>query len=226
VSDQEEKVSTADDLLAWGQRREPVEAFSTRYLGARVPLGRNFPCPLPDHTRHASFYRDPQAGIWKLRCWCAEDAFLTIAEVRASIAYGYPKALTGPRKSDRRSSDPEATSGNIEAAVWYLRAWHDAGLIAPLELRLPAAPNNNNAVVASVRDGFSLLVGLRWLCYPDQPVAYTRTFASAWCDGSITPMQAYHAISALADNGVIREADSGYRAGPWTGKLWLPGAAR
>jgi hypothetical protein len=77
--------------------------------------------------------------------------------------------------------------------------------------------------VASVRHGFSLLVGLRWLAYPGQAVAFTRTFAPAWCEGTFTPMQAYHAIAALRQTGVIRDDGGEFRAGKWTGKLWLPG---
>jgi hypothetical protein len=134
---------SAEDLSAWGRLRQPVEAFA-RYLGASVPLGRNFPCPLPNHSRHASFYEDPKTGVWKLRCWCSDDPlFLTVAEVRASIAYGHVKLLTSQRKSRRRPDDSDTASGNTEAAVWYLRAWHDAGLIAPLPIDLRATPIAN-----------------------------------------------------------------------------------
>lgn len=141
------------------------------------------------------------------------ETLLAVRDVRA------------PEIEHRESEDPDASAGNMEAAVWYLRAWHDAEQIAPLDVGLPVAQIDNK-IAASVRDGFARLVGLRWLSYPGQPLAFTRTFAPAWCEGSFTEGQAAHAIRALADVGVIRDSGERFAAGGWTGTLWLPGDAR
>lgn len=188
------------DRLATQRHAAEVAA---EVLGAGgVPLGRNFPCPIPGHSREASLYLDPRTGVWKMRCWCSAR-FLTLAEARAAKAYGDIQRIS-----------------NIEASVWYRRLWADGALISPQSILLVAVADQSPSVRA-VRDGFALLVGLRWLSNPGQPVTFSRSFAAAWCDGELSLMQAYGAICVLDEAGVIEWAD----ADAWmrrTPKLWLP----
>ena len=198
-------------LEDWGRSRLAADAFS-RSIGAGVALGLTFKCPVPGHPGHAAFFEDKRTGLWKLHCFCGSPEthrYLTIAEVRASIGYGKLTLF------DRRNQD--ARSG--QAPVWYRRVWHEAGLLEPVAVALPEV--ELSSVQAKVRDGFALLVGLRWCTTPGGRVMFERTFAAAWC-GDMSPGQARHAIGALIERGVIvvaGELDVGKRS---RAKLYLP----
>jgi hypothetical protein len=212
------------ELKTWGKLRPAVEAFSARCLGASVPLGQSFPCRLPNHSGRASFYADPLTGTWKYGCWCrGQVQHLTVAEVCLSLACGRVTMLTSGAKSERNGDHTQPPAGNTQAATWYLRAWYEAGLIEPLDIELPAAPPGSCEVVATVRDGFRLLVGLRWLRYPGQPVAYGRNFIPAWCGADLHPMAAYRALAELEAAGVVKWARHYPVPGKRPGSLWLPG---
>jgi hypothetical protein len=171
--------------------------------GVKSQLGRNFGCVLPGHADHASMYHDPQSGVWKLRCWC-RDEWWTLAEARAARGYGKPRSLK-----------------NAEAAVWYRRLWHDAGLIVPRPLGLPPSPRAMTPSGLRVLQGFELLVGLRWLTHEGQAVTYTRDFAAAWCGVSAGTAQA--AISLAVATGVIVVVDT-CKIGAHPARLFLPGS--
>jgi len=194
--------TAVESLNGLGRQRQAVQSAAEQ-LGARgIPLGQSFACPLVNHHGEASFYLDRLTGVWKMHCWCTK-VFLTLGETRAAIAYGVTRRIS-----------------NIEAAIWYLRLWAEARVVVPKEITLAPAPNGP-AYLQAVRTGFALLVGLRWLSYPGQPVTFTREFAVAWCDAGITAMQGYGAICALEDAAVIvcTNADVLSRRTP---KLWLP----
>ena len=149
-------------------------------------------------------FQDTYIGIFKYACLCDRDnpTYWTLAELRAANAE--------KRTEQRRLS-------NLLAAVWYLRLWHEAGLIEPLHIDLPAMAGGAVAAdVLAVHDGFALLLGLRWLLYPGQPVAYGRTFAGPWCGVSIPA--AYHAITAMRKQAVIVQHKIQRRT-----PLYLPG---
>jgi hypothetical protein len=108
---------------------------------------------------------------------------LTLGRVRATMAY------------DRI---PELTS--MPMACWYRRLFCDAGVLTPVPIELPSI-QPLTAAVAKVARGFELLVGLRWLTYPNQPVTFGRNFAGPWSGVSVAT--AYAAIAKLVSDGVI-----------------------
>jgi hypothetical protein len=79
-------------------------------------------------------------------------------------------------------SATSSVEGNVQAAIWYLRAWYECQLITPVEVPLHE-PERESPDMRAAREGFALLVGLRWLVYPGQSVAFSRRFAAAWCGG-------------------------------------------
>lgn len=81
---------------------------------------------------------------------------------------------------------------------------------------MPLLPEDQSPALIRLRDGFALLVGLRWADYEPRPVAYSIRFAAAWC--SVTFREAREGLQRLRDLDVIREAGS-------TGRitLYLPG---
>jgi Bifunctional DNA primase/polymerase, N-terminal len=180
-------------------------------LGIDKPIGAPFRCILPGHAEQhpsASIYRDPISGQFLYRDWHRRDGvpWLPLSWVRAALAYKRVKRLGAP-----------------EAARWYLRLFHDAGLLAPLEIDLPNIPAKSSATLRKVREGFELLLGLRWLRDPDTATPFTRLFASAWC--GVGERLAGEAIAELLRLGVIEQADV-HCVGPKAMRLFLPGSGR
>jgi hypothetical protein len=188
-------------IVALGKRADVVGLTINAVWGIAAPLGRNFSCPLPGHTGDASMYQDPQSGTWKLRCWC-HDEWWTLAEARASLAYGKAHRLK-----------------NAESAVWYRRLWHEAALIQTMPVVLPSLPEEASAATRRVVAGFELLVGLRWLTHHGQPVPYTRAFAAAW--SGVSEGTAGKAITAILESGCIRQV-SECQVGARRFRLFLP----
>ena len=199
-------VSEVPSLDRLAADRDAVSAMARVLGGGGVALGRNFACPLPGHTGHASLYFDKKTRSWKLRCWCADqdETWWTLGEVRACVAYGV----------ERRPS-------KLELATWHLRLGWEAGLIEPHPVPLPPLPAGPPHL-ARVARGFALLVGLRWLRFPDQAVGFARDFAAAWCGPGISPKQAYEAHGLMKHAGVVTYA--GRHPGDFRLKLWLPGS--
>lgn len=126
---------------------------------------------LPGHGdgHRATVLRDPKIGLFKYRDAAARRGtrhrWLRLADVRASVAYGYTRTLSG-----------------AEAALWYVKLWEEAGVLpmprvayAPLFTRLEGD-------VEIVARAFAEVVGVRWYASPGVPVALTRRFVGAWCD--------------------------------------------
>jgi hypothetical protein len=89
----------------------------------------------------------------------------------------------------------------------------------PVAITLPAIADAA-LVVQAVRDGIKLLIGLRWIDHPGQPVACARSFATAWSGGFFTEMEVYAAIRALANARVIVRVGIDPKS---CSDLWLPG---
>lgn len=169
---------------------------------AGVALGRNFPCPLPDHTGDASLYCDPQSRVWKCRCWC-RDEWWSLAEVCAAIHSGRARRLNDGSRS-----------------VWYRRLWHDAGLLEPVDVRFPVLAPDAPPMTHHVLDGLALLLGLRWLTHMSESAPFARAFAGEWC--GIGEQTARKATLDLLERGTIRAVDE-HVAGVRRTRLLLPG---
>lgn len=93
-----------------------------------------------------------------------------------------------------------------EATVWYGRLWHETGLIEPAPVPMPPLPDTVDDVVRDVARDFELLLGLRWLTHPGEPMPFARKLAGPWSGRS--PKQAYRAIGVLEKHGTIRALDT------------------
>ena len=93
---------------------------------------------------------------------------------------------------------------NIEIMVWNRRLAYECGAFAPLQIPLPDLPDDASPEAQRARDGFALLVGLRWADYRQRPVSFAVRFVAAWC--GLTFRQARAAINELTAHGVIRQA--------------------
>ena len=177
-------------------------------LGITAPVGKAFRCILPGHEESrpsASIYQDSASGVFMYRDWHRRDGleWFSLAWVRAALAYGEVKQLRAP-----------------ETARWYLRLFHEARLVTPVDVELPPLPPSARGTAEKVAAGFRLLLGLRRLVGDEDPIAFTRRFASAWCD--VGERQAGDAISELRDCGVIARVDE-CRYGGKSIPLYLPG---
>jgi hypothetical protein len=195
-------------------RDEAAVSSALPALGIDAPLGQRFPCILPGHDQskpEASIFRDPLTGLWKYRDWhhvhYGTPEWLRLADVRAALAYGVVRWRNGP-----------------EAARWYRRLWHEAGLVDPVPVELPALPPDASRALRKVAEGFALHVGLRRLREPDdEPVAFAHRFAAAWC--GCTTREVGRAIPELRRLGVVRQVDEISTGGLRPMPLYLPGEA-
>ena len=183
---------------------------AARVLRIDARLGTAFRCVLPGHTERlpsASLYLDPWTGIWKYHDFHRRSGpeWLTLAEVRASLAYGRVVSLAAP-----------------EAARWYSRLFHEAGWLIPERVDLPPVPRRPESL-RRVADGFGLLLGLRWLRDPGLPTPFTWRFAAAWC--GLSEKTAGQATRELLALDVIRKVGEHPGRGRPT-SLFLPGEGR
>jgi len=184
-SDDELPVPARSDVDALGRCEEAVHRGLAR-LGIENP-SRNFPCPLPGHSGHASLHRHGESSF-KIRCWCEYDrkpSWWSLAEVRASGSYGEPTRLNSP-----------------QACVWYRRLFYEADLIVPADVPLPAWPDASPAH-RRVHVGLQLLFGLRWLTHGGEAAPFARSFAAPWC--GVASSTVALAIAAMRSAGVIVE---------------------
>lgn len=182
---------TPEDIRNIGHTPEAKLALPT--LGIHAAVGERFSCVLPGHDSDpgagASVWWDGRTRLLQYHDWhhsrYGGPEWLRLCDVRAALAYGRVRRLTGP-----------------EAARWWLRLWSDAGLIEPLEVLMPPLPEGTPASVGKVADGFALLVGLRWLVEaPGEPVVFSHRFAAAW--SGVALETASKAIRAMLRLGVI-----------------------
>lgn len=165
-----------------------------------------FACPIPGHDDRARM--DSEGDEWWLGC--CRNRRRSLGDVRASIGYGRDSGQTDPRY-------------NIELATWWRRlAWELDGF-APVDVQLPELPPQAPVTVSRLREGFGLLVGLRWADYEPRPVAFSVRFAAAWCGDltgpGLTHRQSAEGIRVLREHGVILGSGRSGRT-----PLYLPGA--
>ena len=156
----------------------------------------SFPCPIPGHHGRARLI-DYEGD---LRLGCCTGRWRSLGEARAAEAYG--------RDVYRPS--------NIEIATWTRRLAHEAGAFRPLHVLVPELAAEAPPAVHVAREGFALLVGLRWQDGPHRPVAYAVRFSAAWC--GISHWHAQTGLASLIRLNVIREAGRVRRV-----RLYLPG---
>jgi len=179
-------------------------------LGIDRPVGRAFRCILPGQAERypsASIYRPSGLDLFLYRDWhiCSGIPWLPLSWVRAANGYGRVKRLARP-----------------ESARWYLRLFHEAGVLRPLPVELPRLPSAARDSTRKVASGFALLLGLRWLTEgPGEPAPFARSFAAVWC--GIGERAAGEAIRELLALDVIRQQEK-HRAGAKAMRLFLPGS--
>ena len=115
-----------DALRAWDADENFARAAAALLGIPDVPIGKAFRCILPGHTDEhpsASLYRD-RSGAVVYRDWHRADGeeWYTLAEVRASLAYGKAVKLSGP-----------------ELATWHLRLLVETGFVEPAQVQARAA---------------------------------------------------------------------------------------
>jgi hypothetical protein len=181
-------------------------------LGIDAEVGERFRCILPGHDDDpqlsASVWFDPRTNLLKYRCW-HHDAYgtpewLRLCDVRAAVASGKVLFLS-----------------KGTAALWYLRLWHDAGLVDAVPVDLAALPRDARAELRAVAEGFRLLVGLRALV-DGKPTPFADRLVGPWC--GLSRRAAVRAREDLLRLNVIQrvgELQSGWRPTP----LYAPGAA-
>jgi hypothetical protein len=106
-----------------------------------------------------------------------------------------------------------------ECAQWAERLLIDAGLLEPAPLgsvkKLPTSVGADDSR-RLVYSGFLLLLGIRWLAFPGDHVAFGRRFAAPWC--GVSEKQFALAWGWLKKNRYVEQVG-------WTkvrGFLWLP----
>jgi hypothetical protein len=161
-----------------------------RALGITAPLGDRFACVLPGHDDTGRVHPPRTAGRqWRYQC---ERATLGLAEVRAAIGYG--------RVRGRISG--------IEAALWWARLDHEAGLLQARAVLIAldsAVPDATRRVAL----GLQLYLGLRDPAKlgGEQSFTWARPFVMAWCGEPglppVTDQQAREAVWQLQRQGVL-----------------------
>jgi hypothetical protein len=167
-------------------------------------IGEPFCCILPDHTdRHPSaslwwdhertgatgalVYRDwhqqPVAWGRESRRWAG---WLTLPEVRASLAYGETCWLR-----------------DAEMWVWQMRLLVEAEVVLPTLVKARPLPPSVRPAYHRVYEGFQRLLGCKWLLKPGEPTAFAWQFAAAWCGVSMPHVGA--AMGWLLQRGYLRQ---------------------
>lgn len=162
--------------------------------------GKAFKCVIPGHyekTPSASLCVNPNTGQVMYRDWHGVDGqcWYSLAQVRASLGYGYMKRLSGP-----------------ELATWQIRLLVETGLLAPVEVSIKRLPRAAKVTTRQVYDGFKLLLGCKWRYSPNDPTPFSRKFAGAWCGVSeatagraIAELQMqYKCIRIVSQHGYLR----------------------
>jgi Bifunctional DNA primase/polymerase, N-terminal len=174
-------------------------------------IGRGFRCILPGHTdsdrapsaafywdvtstpHHAAtgalvyrdFHREPVEG--NLHPYDTDQfTWLTLPEVRASLAYGRARWLH-----------------EAETWVWQMRLLVEAEVVPLAAVNARPLASEVRPVVRKVYDGFQRLLGCKWLLKPGEPTAFAYRFAAAWC-GISKPEYVGEAVTWLLRHGYLR----------------------
>lgn len=204
-------LSAEGDKQRLGYDADAVAAAVRKMVGEHARVNVPFCCVIPGHTEQrasASVFRDPRTGLFVYRDWHQRGPeWLTLAQVRAAQGYGAVQELRGP-----------------EAARWYDRLFFEAGILKPEPVPLPSLPSDARMPVVLARQGFGLLLGLRWLTEPvGTPTPFARSFISGWC--GLAPSTAERAKVELLRLDVIRKV-ADYGSGPRRTSMYLPGSER
>jgi hypothetical protein len=183
-------------------RDESVDALR-RKLGA--DSDGTLICPLPGHSGRAFIDASPDGNDsdpGEPRLLCCGGRWRSLGEVRAAIGYGHDRLRT-----------------NIEIATWTRRLGFEVGAFTPLQVQPPSLHGEAPDIALRARDGFALLIGLRWADGPHRPVAWSVRFTAAWCE--LTLREARRANIQLVEAHVIVEVGRVGRT-----PLFLPGRHR
>ena len=190
-------VSNEDDRSPLVEFGEPAARLLERRWEADA--AGSFRCPVPGHNGTARLV-EPDG---QLRVGCCTGRWRSLAEVFAAEHYRRDVFLS-----------------QIQLATWARRLAFEAGTFHPLTIDVPDPPDLSGSA-AKVRQGFTLLVGLRWADGERRPVAFSPTFASAWCKTSRAT--AHRATRQLLQRGVIQAAGHHKPEHGRETTLYLPG---
>jgi hypothetical protein len=104
-------------------------------------------------------------------------------------------------------------------ATWAERLIIDAGLHDAPSVTAGELPESADDVTRLVYGGFLLLVGIKWLAFPDSALAFGRRFAAPWC--GVSERQFHMAWRWLELEGFVERA-GWVKVGRWDANLWLP----
>jgi hypothetical protein len=179
-------------------------------------IGAPFRCVLPGHTDRrpsASLWWD-RNGILKYRDWHSEGvqrdrehtgpaSWMTLPEVRASLAYGQARWLQ-----------------QAETWTWQMRLLIEAEIVTPAPVAAQSLPRDIRPAVAKAYSGFCLLLGCKGLVKPGEPTAFAWRFGAAWC-GVRNSDHVGEVLKWLLGHGYIRQVGQHRRTA-----LFQLGAAR
>jgi len=181
-------------------------------------IGRGFRCILPGHTDsdrapsaafswdvtstphhkatgalvYRDFHREPVEGDSRHH---DSDPFtwLTLPEVRASLAYGQARWLK-----------------DGETWVWQMRLLIEAGIVPPVPVKARPLPPGVRLTVYRLYEGFRLLLGCKWLLKPGESTTFAWRFAAAWC--GLGERHIGEAMTWLLQRGCLRKVGAHKRA--------------
>ncbi len=188
-------------------RDEEFASAAAHLLGIPdVAVGEAFSCAIRDGDEHASaaLWRD-RSGLLVYHDFHAQgtpEEFLTLTEVYAAQITGRTTKLAAPTH-----------------LIWLMRLLIAIEGVDAADVALPPLPAHAFASVRTVYDGYTLLLGCRWLYAPGEPAPFTVRFAADWC--GVSHATAAQAIAALIEMKVITKVDVAKAKGK-TIPLYLP----
>jgi len=174
-----------------------------------VTVGEAFSCAIRDGDEHpsAALWRDA-SGLLVYHDFHAQgtpEEFLTLTEVYAAQMTGRTTKLAAPTH-----------------LVWLMRLIVAIDALDTVAVAFPPLPAHAFASVRTVYDGYTLLLGCRWLYAPGEPAPFTVRFVADWC--GVSHATAAQAIAALIEMKVITKVDVAKAKGK-TIPLYLPVAS-
>jgi hypothetical protein len=135
---------------------------------------------------------------------------LTLPQVRASLAYGAIAAL----------KDDNGKGRKVEHMAWRYRLLCEVGARVPVSIPHRTLPDDVKPVVRAVFEGFLLLLGIKWLAWPDSATTFSWRFGAAWC--GVTQYAVGESMKWLLKGGYIKE--TGAHTGKYGVKVAVFGA--
>lgn len=197
---------------AWGRDQAAVQRVLDHW-GVDAAPGEAFRCVLPGHAERnpsASLWPSNETGVWRYHDWHGREGqqWWSLAEVHASrhsgqlvrFGEGFPLGLASE-------------------ARWWLRLWHDVGLLPVQPVALPLGLGATD-LERKLAQGFGLLLALRHTC-ENGPIPFTRRFAVTWC--AVSDWHARKGIESLLRHRVICKDDEHETPEGRKLYLYLPG---